>query len=322
MTAAEMITYFDLLYDVGGSASVAGFTDSEKFGFLNKAQEAVVTEFCMAKDWDMVRELFGNETYDLTLSSLLEAGTYGTVCYVTEAIDPDYLYYITSRTQLTRTFHPTISSAEWLENIKIPLEQIKNFENSTVNKTIFYHPRVVDLKQLLSVKQISTVTLSGAGGTCTMTCAGVTSKTVTYTSSLPVSAANFVSANYATYYSAGVAVSCDGNDIIFTALVAGIPFAIPVVTPGVEGSHLHGTVVQTVSIVTNVESNMFMVFVDDLTTATTFYIHYVKKPTDIGSGVDCALREELHRTIVEKAVQLAMITIADPRIMATLKQNK
>lgn len=315
MTAAEMITYFDLLYDVNSSAAVAGFISTEKFGFINKAQEAVVTEYCSAGDWDKVRELFGNAEYDLTLST-----AYGTSCYVTEAIDTNYLYYITSRTQLTRTFYPIVTSAEWFENIKIPFELLRNFENNSSNKTMFYNPRVVDTRQLMSVQQISTVTLTGTDGYSKIEVAGVAEKTVTFSSSLPVSAANFVSANYTEYDNAGVIVSCDGNSLIFTAKVAGTPFAIPVVVENTE-SDIAGTVIPTVSITTNVKSNTFMVFVDSFTTPTTFYIHYIKKPIDIGSGVDCALREELHRIIVEKAVQLAMITIADPRVMASLKKN-
>lgn len=313
MTAAEMITYFDLLYDVNGSSAVAGFIDTEKFGFINKAQEAVVTEYCLAGDWDRVKELLGNEEYDLTLSS-----AYGTSCYVTEAIATNYLYYIISRTQLTRTSYPTVSSAEWFENIKIPFELIRNFENNSSNKTVFYNPRIIDTKQLMSVKQISTVTLAGTSGSATIAVAGIATRTVTFSSSLPVSAANFVSTNYAEYTSAGVTVSCDGVNLIFTANVAGTPFAIPVVVP----NGITGVVVETVSIVTNVTSNLFMVFVDNFTTPTTFYLHYIKKPEDIAAGVDCVLREELHRTIIEKAVQLAMITIADPRVMLSLKKNK
>ena len=314
MTTEEMLDYFKLLYDVNGSYAVAGFTDDEIYNFINKAQESVVTEFCVSGELDRVRELFSNNEYALTLSS-----AYGTSCYITEAIDSEYLYYITSRTQLTRTTYPTISSAEWIENIKIPMWQIRNFENNSTNKTMFYNPRIVDIKQLMDIKQVSTVTLSGTSGTCTITTAGVSAKTVTFASSLPVSAANFVSANYATYLSAGVIVSCNGNDIVFTATTVGVPFAIPVIATG--AGNLDGDVVETISIITNVISNVFMVFVDSFTTPTTFYIHYVRKPINIDDTTDCELREELHRAIVEKAVQLAEITIADPRVMASIKNQ-
>lgn len=314
MTTAEMITYFDLLYDVNGSAAVAGFEETDKLGFLNKAQEAVVTELCMNGNWDRVRELFGYARYDLTLTN-----AYGNDCYITEAVDEDYLYYITSRTLCIRSAYPTMEVSEWFENYKIPFELVGEFQQNAVNKSVFYNPRVVDVQQILDVKQVSTVTLTGASGACTIDVGNVATKTITFSSSLPVTAANFVAANYAAYYADGILVSCNGDDIIFTAITPGTPFATPVITVG--SGNIDGDVVETVSIINDVKSNMFLVYVDRYTTASNFYIHYVKKAPEIESNVDCILRPELHRTIVEKAVQLAMITVADPRVMATLKNS-
>jgi hypothetical protein len=314
MTSAEMILFFKLLYDVNGSQSVAGFTDEEIYGFINKAQEAMVTEYCSARDWDKVRELFGYARYTLTLTN-----TYGSDCYITEAVDPDYLYYITSRTQCFRSAYPAMENSEWFENYKIPMELIGNFQQNSANKGVFYNPRVVDVKQLLDVKQISTVTLTGSSGTCDIDVAGVATKTITFASSLPVTAANFVSANYTTYYDEGVVVSCNGDDLVFTALTAGVAFAPPVITP--DAADLDGTVVETVSILSDVESNMFMVFVDRYTTASNLYLHYVKKPTAIADDTEPIIREELRRPIVEYAVKLAQITVADPRVMAAVKQQ-
>lgn len=314
MTGAEMISYFKLLYDVNGSFSVAGFEDAEIYGFINKAQEALVTDYCSARDWDKVRELFGYAEYNLTIST-----AYGSSCYVTEAVDPEYLYYITSRTLCTRTLYPTVAVGEWFENYQIPLEMIGKFQQNSANKGIFYNPRVVDVKQILDVKQVSTVTITGTVGACTIATAGVPVKTVTFSSSIPVSAANFVSTNYATYLSAGVIVSCNGNDLIFTAVTPGLAFAVPVVVN--TGGNLNGTVVETVSIVNNVESNMFMVFVDKYTTPTDLFLHYVKKAPEIDDNNSSILRLELHRNIVERAVQLAMITVADPRVMVMQKER-
>src|SRR5690606_13242141 len=93
------------------------------------------------------------------------------------------------------------------------------------------------------LKQVETVTLSGTGGTATITVTGDLTKTITFATSLTVSASNFVAANAVDYLAEGITLTSDGEDLIFTTTVSGTKFATPVITTA--SGDLTGTVVSS-----------------------------------------------------------------------------
>jgi hypothetical protein len=75
-----------------------------------------------------------------------------------------------------------------------------------------------------ALTQIDTVTLTGTDGGATITCSGV-AKVAVWNTSLTQTAADFVTDFAADYLAAGVVCTSSGADVIFTASVAGTPFA-------------------------------------------------------------------------------------------------
>lgn len=219
MTGPEMVAYFKLLYDVNGAQAVAGFEDSEIYDFLNKSQENFVSALYYNKQYESIRELL-----KVTDSALSSYSFYGYGCYVPSSELPsDYMFYVSSNTELTRTYFPKITVAEFIENIEIQDDEKDRFIVNSGNKTIFFQPRVL----LLNV------------------------------------------------------IDSDTGDAL----------------------------------------DKFRFFVDYYTTPASVVIEYVSTPTDIDGTHDCMLHEKFHRAITEKAVELAMITISDPRVMAKLKSE-
>lgn len=82
-----------------------------------------------------------------------------------------------------------------------------------------------------AVKQKETVTLFGGSGDATMTVAGGLSNlfSVAYPTSLTVVATEFVFNHAAAYLAQGIVVTSVDNTIIFESVIAGVPFAAPVV---------------------------------------------------------------------------------------------
>ena len=82
---------------------------------------------------------------------------------------------------------------------------------------------VVTGRTYMSVKRVDTVTLTGTGGTANVLCNAVT-KLATFASTLTVTASNFVTAWAADYLAAGVVLTSNGVNLVFTAVVAGTNF--------------------------------------------------------------------------------------------------
>lgn len=78
--------------------------------------------------------------------------------------------------------------------------------------------------------QVETVTLSGTSGTATITGAGGLTKTVTFSSDLTTSAANFVTANATDYLAQGIVLTSNAEDLIFSAETSGEHFTAPTIT--------------------------------------------------------------------------------------------
>lgn len=96
----------------------------------------------------------------------------------------------------------------------------------------------------VSLTQVETLTLTGDSGTATVTNAGGLTKTLTYDTSLTVTAAAFVTANAAAYLVQGITLTSDGADLIFTATESGTHFNLPVITN--TSGDLTGNVVESV----------------------------------------------------------------------------
>jgi len=82
----------------------------------------------------------------------------------------------------------------------------------------------------LNVKQVDTVTLTGTTGTATITGAGSLSKLATYDTNLGTTGDNFVTAHAAAYLVEGIVITSPGDNVVFTANVAGTPFTNPIIT--------------------------------------------------------------------------------------------
>jgi len=93
------------------------------------------------------------------------------------------------------------------------------------------------------VAQVDTVTLTGTSGTANITVAGGLTKLATFDTDLATTAANFETDHAAAYLAVGIVLTSSGDDLIFTADVAGTAFANPV-TVNLTGN-LNGTEVAT-----------------------------------------------------------------------------
>lgn len=94
-----------------------------------------------------------------------------------------------------------------------------------------------------AVAQVDTVTLTGTLGGANMTVVGGLTKAILFNSSLTQTATDFDTAHSAAYTAEGITVTSSGDDIIFTAAVAGTPFSAPVVDN--SDDVLDGTVANT-----------------------------------------------------------------------------
>jgi predicted RecA/RadA family phage recombinase len=104
-----------------------------------------------------------------------------------------------------------------------------------------YSPTAAELTE--AVKQIDTITLTGASGTANVTLAGGLTKLATFGDDLTDTAADFVTSHAAAYDAVNIVVTSDGADLVFTAKTAGTGFAHPAIA-NVSGN-LAGTVVNT-----------------------------------------------------------------------------
>jgi len=93
-----------------------------------------------------------------------------------------------------------------------------------------------------NVKQKDTITLTGTEGTVNISIPNIANRDLDFDTSLTITAAAFVT-DYAADFLPLVVVTSSGEDIIFEAATAGVPFSSPVVTNTV--TDLDGTVVNT-----------------------------------------------------------------------------
>ena len=75
----------------------------------------------------------------------------------------------------------------------------------------------------VAVARIDTLTLTGSGGTATI-CCGTLERTATWNASLTQTALDFKNSFEADYFAIGIVLTNSGDDLIFTANVAGVDF--------------------------------------------------------------------------------------------------
>lgn len=149
--------------------------------------------------------------------------------------------------QTTATNYRLISAATTNTNlIKTGTRSIQGIHayNSGGSAAFIKLYNVATAPVIVSVAQVETVTLTGTSGTATITLAGGLTKTVTFDTDLATTAANFDTDFSADYTAQGITITSSGDDIIFTAAVAGTAFTAPVITNAtgdLDGSVAHTT---------------------------------------------------------------------------------
>lgn len=125
-------------YDAATSLAAPGWEDSEISNFLNIAQLRVVKEKFETKDYNPISNII------VTASGAAIAHTQITDRAYTLDVDtshPTYLYYVRSRTKLTRT-NPTITD-EWIPNDSVgDRTDVGMFFTTEFNKPWFKYPKV------------------------------------------------------------------------------------------------------------------------------------------------------------------------------------
>lgn len=135
MTAAEMKSEFLTRYDAATSLAAPGWEDSEISNFLNIAQ------------YRLIEELFSDGKYKL-LAAIIDTVSGAAIVSADNAkiwrLDltaamPGYMYYLRSRSKLTRT-NPTIADA-WVPNDPLGNADVRLFLTSEFNKPWIKYPK-------------------------------------------------------------------------------------------------------------------------------------------------------------------------------------
>jgi hypothetical protein len=155
MTTAEMITAFEVNYDIVNLEG-PGYEESEELVLLNQAQILEVMKEIEKRNWTILSNLLVNE------QGTLAAGlNYNYTKLFTPA--QEYIGYISSKTKITRSTYRIITPAEWVENIYITKEVSGKYLTNTLNFQILLQPRVFEdtLKKITVIYDRHT-TVAGA----------------------------------------------------------------------------------------------------------------------------------------------------------------
>jgi hypothetical protein len=93
------------------------------------------------------------------------------------------------------------------------------------------------------IAKIDTITLTGTSGTADITLAGGLTKTLTFHTSLTITASDFVTANAVAYATQGITLTSSTNHLIFTSATVNLDFVSPVITN--KSGDLNGSVAHT-----------------------------------------------------------------------------
>ena len=136
MTAVEMRDEFLVRWDAATSLAAPGWEDSEISSFLNIGQLRLVKEKFETKDYNPISNLIISTSGVAIANSTLSNAYYIDLA----AAQADYLYYIRSRSKLTRT-NPTITD-DWVANDDLTNQAHADmFYVSAFNKPWFKYPK-------------------------------------------------------------------------------------------------------------------------------------------------------------------------------------
>ena len=170
MTAQEMIDSFLLQYDLNGSGAVAGFTDDEILDFLNKSQLDIVKKGFIESGAGLFQTIIDFHNFEMVEATGLHfSNAYSSA---DGEFPTNFLFYIGSRTNLTRSSFPTITGTEdWIKNREVKVKDFGKFNVNESDKVIFYNPVVVINSNNLTIALDSYTTLIQVGGqsNCIMT---------------------------------------------------------------------------------------------------------------------------------------------------------
>jgi len=111
MTAVEMKDEFLTRYDAATSLAAPGWEDLEISNFLNIGQLRLVKEKFETKDYNPISNLIITDAAACSTHTLITTNAYTLNINTTH---PTFLYYLRSRTKLTRT-NPVITD-DWIPN--------------------------------------------------------------------------------------------------------------------------------------------------------------------------------------------------------------
>jgi len=137
MTAAEAKLEFLTRYDAATSLAAPGWEDDEISNFMNIAQLKLIDNLFQTKNLNPLSNII------VTISSITpqshDSISNGYIINLTDQV-PNYLYYIRSRTKITRT-NPTINS-EWVPNEQLSDSTLAHkFYTSPYNKLWLKYPK-------------------------------------------------------------------------------------------------------------------------------------------------------------------------------------
>ncbi len=109
--------------------------------YLNRSQDILVEKLYEAKKFNTIAEL--NSTQAL-IPGVYTAFNYGSKCYRVSlsTLSNTYLYYLSSKLQMTRTAFPVIADEEFIECDFIEEIEVFNYVVDTFNRPVFKFPKV------------------------------------------------------------------------------------------------------------------------------------------------------------------------------------
>lgn len=136
MTIAEMKSSFNTQYDAATSFAAPAWDDADISNFLNIAQDILVEEIFASGNLSLISNIVtSRDTLTLHSHPVIENANYIILSSIT-----DFLYYVASKTKLTRT-NPSATST-LVPNEKISRENYNKFIQTGFNKPWFKYPKV------------------------------------------------------------------------------------------------------------------------------------------------------------------------------------
>lgn len=136
MTIAEMKSSFNTQYDAATSFAAPAWDDADISNFLNIAQDIIVEEIFASGNLSLISNIVtSRDILTLHRHPVIENANYIILSSIT-----DFLYYVASKTNLTRT-NPTANSTT-VPNEKISRDNYNKFIKNGFNNPWFKYPKV------------------------------------------------------------------------------------------------------------------------------------------------------------------------------------